>query len=34
MVIVEFAPISERYWYKGMFAKIINDKIRLSGVFF
>lgn len=34
MVIIEFAPISERYWQPGDEATINNNKIRLGGCWF
>ena len=34
IVIVEFAPISERMWSKGDDATICNGQIRLSGCWF
>ena len=33
-VIVQYAPISERYWNMGEKALIINNKIRLGGCWF
>ena len=33
-VIVEWCPISERYWNEGDIAKIENGKIRLGGCWF
>ena len=33
-VIVEFAPISDRMWYKGEEGVIINNQIRLGGNWF
>jgi len=33
-VIVEFAPVSERYWRKGDEATIYNNQIRLGGCWF
>jgi hypothetical protein len=33
-VIVEFAPISTRYWYKGCEAIVKNNQIRLGGAWF
>jgi hypothetical protein len=33
-VIVDYAPITERYWQKGDVAKINNGQIRISGCWF